>query len=140
MLVKEIFYTKDKFNLSRRIYEGLPEELRVTKEGDIIQQADSPHEDEFIVLKIDDGEVFCEDTTTHLKRFFYLDSVRISEKELKRIKHAKVLAKKAEAKRKRQEKEQKRIARTIAKLERETLKKNRKLKFKKKRELKIKFI
>lgn len=128
MYVKEIEYKKHKFILQRKVYKDLPPELQVTEVGQIIQQADNPYDEEFTVTKIKDKEVFCIDNHTHIHRCFYLDSVRISEKELKRQKRARILAKKAESQRKKQEKEKKRAERIYRKSLKENARKHSKLK------------
>ncbi len=140
MIIKELEYQHGTHNLNRKFYEDLPEELQVKEVGQIIQQADSAYDDEYRVLKIEGNEVQCIDIHTHIQRDFYLDSVRVSEKELKRIKRAKIQLKKAEAQRKRQEKEKKRAERTYQKLERENAKRLRTLNRKKQKEVSIKFI
>ncbi len=140
MEIQEIEYQRHGFTLSRKKYLDLPEELKVTEIGQIIQQVESQYDEEFKVLNFKDDEVHCVDIHSKIERDFYLDSVRISEKELKRQKRAKIAAKKSEAKRKRQEKEKKRAERAYQKSIREDAKRKRALDRTKKKELNIKFI
>ena len=135
-------YTKDGFELSRLFYFDLPEDLK-PKIGDWVQQADSPQEEEFRVLEINDNEVKCFDKQTEGFRWFYLDSLRVSEWEFKRQKKALAFKRKQEKWALKDERAKKRAEKLLLKLEKEEKKKQKKFKFvpaSKKSELTIKFI
>ncbi len=139
MNVITIEYLRGNHVVTRKRYQDLPESL-LPRENDIVQQADSSEDDEFKVIKFVNETAICQDLYSIIQRVFYIDSLRISAKELKRQKRQKIIARKVESERKKQEKIKKRTLRELGRREKEAAKANRKFKHGKVKEVIIKFI
>jgi hypothetical protein len=137
--VETIEYQHGKHILNRKRYKTLPESIRAGI-GDVITQLDQNDTEEFKVLEINGNEVICESLVLPLKRYFYADSIRKSEWQIKRDKKAVAFKKKQELWKAKEEKQKRRAEKLLLKLEREEAKKNRKLKHKKVKKVTIKFI